>query len=177
MESSTLKKKAKDAFDKTTDYLSDAKDSVTENVGDFVDDAKDNLSKVKDKAKEGINAAGEAVQKAYSRSPGTLCHRGKVRFSLRTIVLENKKSPLSINSRGISILKNTVYSPTPYSPSVGTYSFWSQSTSSCRSSGRSFPRGKKGPETPWSMSMALVASKSASGRSTFVMAQMTSRCV
>ena len=51
MESSTLKKKAKDAFDKTTDYLSDAKDSVTENVGDFVDDAKDNLSKVKDKAK------------------------------------------------------------------------------------------------------------------------------
>lgn len=28
MESSTLKKKAKDAFDKTTDYLSDAKDSV-----------------------------------------------------------------------------------------------------------------------------------------------------
>ena len=62
MESSTLKKKAKDAFDKTTDYLSDAKDSVTENVGDFVDDAKDNLSKVKDKAKEGISAAGEAVQ-------------------------------------------------------------------------------------------------------------------
>ena len=60
MESSTLKKKAKDAFDKTTDYLSDAKDSVTENVGDFVDDAKDNLSKVKGKAKEGINAAGEA---------------------------------------------------------------------------------------------------------------------
>ena len=56
MESSTLKKKTKDAFDKTTDYLSDAKDSVTENVGDFVDDAKDNLSKVK----EGINAAGEA---------------------------------------------------------------------------------------------------------------------
>ena len=55
--SSTLKKKTKDAFDKTTDYLSDAKDSVTENVGDFVDDAKDNLSKVKDKAKEGINAA------------------------------------------------------------------------------------------------------------------------
>lgn len=49
MESSTLKKKAKDAFDKTTDYLSDANDSVTENVGDFVDDAKDNLSKVKDK--------------------------------------------------------------------------------------------------------------------------------
>ena len=43
MESSTLKKKTKDAFDKTTDYLSDAKDSVTENVGDFVDDAKDNL--------------------------------------------------------------------------------------------------------------------------------------
>lgn len=67
MESSTLKKKAKDAFDKTTDYLSDAKDSVTENVGDFVDEAKDNLSKVKDKAKEGINAAGEAVQKAYER--------------------------------------------------------------------------------------------------------------
>ena len=27
MESSTLKKKAKDAFDKTTDYLSEAKDS------------------------------------------------------------------------------------------------------------------------------------------------------
>ena len=49
MESSTLKKKAKDAFDKTTDYLSDAKDSVTENVGDFVDD-------------------GEAVQKAYERA-------------------------------------------------------------------------------------------------------------
>lgn len=82
MESSTLKKKAKDAFDKTTDYLSEAKDSVTENVGDFVDEAKDNLSKVKDKAKEGINAAGEAVQKAYespksnvpafSRSPVTL---------------------------------------------------------------------------------------------------------
>ena len=46
MESSTLKKKAKDAFDKTTDYLSEAKDSVTENVGDFVDEAKDNLSKV-----------------------------------------------------------------------------------------------------------------------------------
>lgn len=67
MESSTLKKKAKDAFDKTTDYLSDAKDSVTENVGDFVDDAKDNLSKVK-KAKEGINAAGEAVQKAYEKA-------------------------------------------------------------------------------------------------------------
>ena len=44
MESSTLKKKAKDAFDKTTDYLSDAKDSVTENVGDFVDDAKDTMS-------------------------------------------------------------------------------------------------------------------------------------
>jgi len=66
MESSTLKKKAKDAFDKTTDYLSDAKDSVTENVGDFVDDAKDNLSKVK--AKEGINAAGEAVQKAYEKA-------------------------------------------------------------------------------------------------------------
>ena len=63
MESSTLKKKTKDAFDKTTDYLSDAKDSVTENVGDFVDDAKDNLSKVK----EGINAAGEAVQKAYEK--------------------------------------------------------------------------------------------------------------
>ena len=40
MESSTLKKKAKDAFDKTTDYLSEAKDSVTENVGDFVDEAK-----------------------------------------------------------------------------------------------------------------------------------------
>ena len=65
---STLKKKTKDAFDKTTDYLSDAKDSVTENVGDFVDDAKDNLSKVKDKAKEGINAAGEAVQKAYEKA-------------------------------------------------------------------------------------------------------------
>ena len=44
MESSTLKKKAKDAFDKTTDYLSEAKDSVTENVGDFVDDAKDTMS-------------------------------------------------------------------------------------------------------------------------------------
>lgn len=57
--SSTLKKKTKDAFDKTTD---------TENVGDFVDDAKDNLSKVKDKAKEGINAAGEAVQKAYEKA-------------------------------------------------------------------------------------------------------------
>ena len=57
MESSTLKKKAKDAFDKTTDYLSEAKDSVTENVGDFVD-----------KAKEGINAAGEAVQKAYEKA-------------------------------------------------------------------------------------------------------------
>ncbi len=67
-ESSTLKKKAKDAFDKTTDYLSEAKDSVTENVGDFVDEAKDNLSKVKDKAKEGINAAGEAVQKAYEKA-------------------------------------------------------------------------------------------------------------
>ena len=67
MESSTLKKKAKDAFDKTTDYLSEAKDSVTENVGDFVDEAKD-LSKVKDKAKEGINAAGEAVQKAYEKA-------------------------------------------------------------------------------------------------------------
>ena len=49
MESSTLKKKAKDAFDKTTDYLSDAKDSVTENVGDFVDDAKDNLIPLSDK--------------------------------------------------------------------------------------------------------------------------------
>ena len=84
---------------------------------------------------------------------------------------------LTEKEEGISILKNTVYSPTPYSPPVGTYSFWSQSTSSCRSSGRSFPRGKKGPETPWSMSMALVALKSASGRSTFVMAQMTSRCV
>ena len=59
MESSTLKKKAKDAFDKTTDYLSEAKDSVTENVGDFVDEAK---------AKEGINAAGEAVQKAYEKA-------------------------------------------------------------------------------------------------------------
>ena len=59
---------SQDAFDKTTDYLSDAKDSVTENVGDFVDDAKDNLSKVKDKAKEGINAAGEAVQKAYEKA-------------------------------------------------------------------------------------------------------------
>ena len=44
--------------------MSDAKDSVTENVGDFVDDAKDNLSKVK----EGINAAGEAVQKAYEKA-------------------------------------------------------------------------------------------------------------
>ncbi len=65
--SSTLKKKTKDAFDKTTDYLSDAKDSVTENVGDFVDDAKDNLSKVKDKAKEGINAAGEAVAKSLRK--------------------------------------------------------------------------------------------------------------
>ncbi|MFQ9490972.1 MAG: hypothetical protein ACLR0N_08645 [Bilophila wadsworthia] len=54
--------------DKTTDYLSEAKDSVTENVGDFVDEAKDNLSKVKDKAKEGINAAGEAVQKAYEKA-------------------------------------------------------------------------------------------------------------
>ena len=68
MESSTLKKKAKNAFDKTTDYLSEAKDSVTENVGDFVDEAKDSLSKVKDKAKEGINAAGEAVQKAYEKA-------------------------------------------------------------------------------------------------------------
>ena len=48
--------------------LSEAKDSVTENVGDFVDEAKDNLSKVKDKAKEGINAAGEAVQKAYEKA-------------------------------------------------------------------------------------------------------------
>lgn len=37
-------------------------------MGDFVDDAKDNLSKVKDKAKEGINAAGEAVQKAYEKA-------------------------------------------------------------------------------------------------------------
>ena len=68
MESSTLKKKAKNAFDKTTDYLSEAKDSVAENVGDFVDEAKDSLSKVKDKAKEGINAAGEAVQKAYEKA-------------------------------------------------------------------------------------------------------------
>ena len=37
---------------------------------------------------------------------------GEVRFPLRTIVLENRKSPLSINSGGISILENTAYSPT-----------------------------------------------------------------
>ena len=30
--------------------------------------AKDTLSKVKDKATEGINAAGEAVQKAYEKA-------------------------------------------------------------------------------------------------------------
>ncbi|MFR0875217.1 MAG: hypothetical protein ACLSHC_11860 [Bilophila wadsworthia] len=96
-------RRSQDALDKTTDYLSEAKDSVTENVGDFVDEAKDNLSKVKDKAKEGINAAGEAVQKPTKRLKvtflplftfaRTLCHRGRTRFPLRTIVLENRKSP------------------------------------------------------------------------------------
>ena len=69
MESSTLKKKAKDAFDKTTDYLSDAKDSVTENVGDFVDDAKDNLSKVKDKAKEGYQCRRRSGCKKPTKRP------------------------------------------------------------------------------------------------------------
>ena len=67
MESSTLKKKAKDAFDKTTDYLSDAKDSVTENVGDFVDDAKDNLSKVKDKSKEGYQCRRRSGAKSLRK--------------------------------------------------------------------------------------------------------------
>ena len=39
MESSTLKKKAKDAFDKTTDYLSDAA-IPSRKTGDFADDAR-----------------------------------------------------------------------------------------------------------------------------------------
>lgn len=52
MESSTLKKKAKDAFDKTTDYLSDAKD---------------NLSKVKDKAKEGYQCRRRSGAKSLRK--------------------------------------------------------------------------------------------------------------